>query len=414
MGIVYLIQPEEYIGTDIYKIGMSTKKTLERPYKGYGSNHEIKIVKSVFNASFIEKELIKIFNDKFDLEKGREYFKGELNQMEKIFIDTILSKNKDNEDEDDEFEYDEKIYLKDLFLCLNTFKDPDGCEIQYKPKYFWDFDNDNPSLEIKIKINPLFPKDGYFIEVKNGYKYFIYDRYTTFVFNDLIKKKILKLNKKYDIFDQDFLKMLDIYKKNIDDEILDICYITLFEMHEYNSLFDKSNDFLFILHTENMKSENDEFNEKISKLKENYEKIKQLEHIFEVNWVGPKYNSHEIHRFNFIRKIIKKVKESIESTENKIKIIKETKIEYKNQYLQIARKNCLYDKVNKKIYDIINIIHDTFTFIKVNKKYSIITLTNYNEKEFIDEEIRYYIPYIHQEKKIMENIFDFDIDYKLK
>jgi hypothetical protein len=35
MGILYLIQPAEYIGTDCYKIGYSDKSNIDRVKYGY-------------------------------------------------------------------------------------------------------------------------------------------------------------------------------------------------------------------------------------------------------------------------------------------------------------------------------------------------------------------------------------------
>jgi len=35
MGIIYLIQPTELIGTNVYKLGCSSKSTIERIKQGY-------------------------------------------------------------------------------------------------------------------------------------------------------------------------------------------------------------------------------------------------------------------------------------------------------------------------------------------------------------------------------------------
>lgn len=410
MGYVYLIQPEEYIGTNILKIGMSTKNNCERIYKGYGKSHKLILVRHTTDPISVEKNIKKIFNEKFILEKGYEYFQGDVNDMEKTFFQIISTiESDDNFEEDDKF--DEEECIKEHLLYINTFIDPHNDENIYKPKYFLDFDDKNPSLEIKIKIPTIYPDDGFYIEVKNGYHYYIHDRYTVFVFRDLIKKKILKLNKSYDIFDKEFLKMFDMYRKNIDDEILDICYDTLFELRKYDSYFNKSNDLLFLCYKKKMEKENEEFNEKTYSLKEKYEKMKQIYSTFEVNSVGPKYNREQINRYNFMRYIIKEVEESLKYTDFKIKKINESMNYLEEGLLKVARINYIIHKVDKKIYDVINIIHDTFIFIKVNKKYSITTLETLTS--YKDEEIRFYLPYIRINEQFMEKIFDIFIDYKL-
>lgn len=72
-GIVYFIQPSEFISSDIYKIGYSKQPLLNR-IKQYGSKTSIKCVFESSNVIKTEKNLISKFNENFVKFKGNEYF----------------------------------------------------------------------------------------------------------------------------------------------------------------------------------------------------------------------------------------------------------------------------------------------------------------------------------------------------
>ena len=95
MGIVYLVQPCELVGTDRYKIGMSNKNTLYRIKNGYKKGTEII---RVYNCDFplaIEKYIKEEFNEKFKLIAGKEFFEGEKTEIKNVFdICFNLHKNK--------------------------------------------------------------------------------------------------------------------------------------------------------------------------------------------------------------------------------------------------------------------------------------------------------------------------------
>lgn len=93
MGLLYLIQPVELCGTNRYKIGCSSKNTLERvlSYKK-GSRYLITITTEMYKE--IEQILIEQFNNKFICIGGREYFEGNENDMFNIFLDIIKKHNK--------------------------------------------------------------------------------------------------------------------------------------------------------------------------------------------------------------------------------------------------------------------------------------------------------------------------------
>lgn len=87
MPYVYLLQPAEFINTDCYKIGISSKCDLNR-LKSYGSGSRYIQYFECNKYMEAEKELIHILNntDGLKLFKGREYFYGEKNKIVKAFM----------------------------------------------------------------------------------------------------------------------------------------------------------------------------------------------------------------------------------------------------------------------------------------------------------------------------------------
>jgi len=87
MGILYLIQPAELVGTKRYKIGCSNKSTLERVKKGYKVGSRYLHIMECNNPLKIEKLIKFDFNNHFTLIAGSEYFEGDEEEMKKIFYE---------------------------------------------------------------------------------------------------------------------------------------------------------------------------------------------------------------------------------------------------------------------------------------------------------------------------------------
>lgn len=85
MGIVYLIQPTELIGTDRYKIGCSRKSDLSRINTGYHKGTTPDLIEVVDEPFDVEKRLKKSFADRFALVAGTEYFAGNVADMKRCF-----------------------------------------------------------------------------------------------------------------------------------------------------------------------------------------------------------------------------------------------------------------------------------------------------------------------------------------
>jgi hypothetical protein len=88
-GIVYLIQPVELLGTNRYKLGCSSKYTIERLQTGYRKGYKCENIKKCYKPFEIEKQLKNIFENKFILIGGTEIFEGDIYEMNKIFDEIV-------------------------------------------------------------------------------------------------------------------------------------------------------------------------------------------------------------------------------------------------------------------------------------------------------------------------------------
>lgn len=90
IGLVYLIQPEELLGTDRYKMGCSTKPNISR-LKAYKKNSHLLCAYKCTNPFEIEKRLKAAFAAKFPLVAGNEYFQGDENELILEFLRIVYS-----------------------------------------------------------------------------------------------------------------------------------------------------------------------------------------------------------------------------------------------------------------------------------------------------------------------------------
>ena len=91
-GIVYLIQPEELLLTNRYKIGCSNKKGLSR-LSSYKKNTRYICTMECKNPFELETILKKKFNEKYKLIAGKEYFEGIENEIFNYFINIAQTYN---------------------------------------------------------------------------------------------------------------------------------------------------------------------------------------------------------------------------------------------------------------------------------------------------------------------------------
>jgi hypothetical protein len=84
-GIIYLVQPCELVGTDVFKVGCSTINSLTRVQHGYKLGTRYIQINECINPLYVEKLLIKECKKKFKLTAGREYFKCDETEIREVF-----------------------------------------------------------------------------------------------------------------------------------------------------------------------------------------------------------------------------------------------------------------------------------------------------------------------------------------
>ena len=85
MGIVYLVQPAQLVGTDRYKIGCSRENDPRRVINGYNDGTRTIVIEGVDNPFDVERQLVQRFAQHFTQVGGREYFAGNGEAMRVCF-----------------------------------------------------------------------------------------------------------------------------------------------------------------------------------------------------------------------------------------------------------------------------------------------------------------------------------------
>lgn len=149
---IYLLQEREFIKTNepIYKIGKSKQENLKR-ICNYPNGTKLLFQTICTDCDTLEKELIKTFKDKYELQKdiGNEYFKGNYKEMIKdiyrlicIDDDTLEQDNVSNDEEDKIIEvntYNEFMkhtFITDIIIIIITDKKKEEGYLKY-PNHIW-------------------------------------------------------------------------------------------------------------------------------------------------------------------------------------------------------------------------------------------------------------------------------------
>ena len=158
---IYLLQEREFIKTNepIYKIGKSKQENLKR-ICNYPNGTKLLFQIICEKCDFIERELINIFKNKYELQRniGNEYFKGDYKEM----IDDIykyISNNHDNHFDIDNIENVEIIDTYEKFMentqidkIIITNKKKEEGYLRYKGKTtfhkIWDKNSKDENSEI--------------------------------------------------------------------------------------------------------------------------------------------------------------------------------------------------------------------------------------------------------------------------
>jgi hypothetical protein len=118
---IYIIQVEEDFETDIYKIGRTYHNPFKR-FQGYSGKIRIIQFNAVIDSKKTERTLIAEFKKKFGTPvRGREYFKGNLNNMIEIF-NKIVEEDRHTFKIDEEQKRHLQMNKSEKYKKINTLK----------------------------------------------------------------------------------------------------------------------------------------------------------------------------------------------------------------------------------------------------------------------------------------------------
>jgi len=245
MGIIYLIQPEELVGTNRYKIGCSVKNDLSR-VNSYKKQSRYLCIMECKNPFILEKNIKLLFNKTFKKIAGNEYFEGNESDIIKEFIkcytdftkhDIINNISESNIDEDeDKVEDEDEDNINEIKKIF--------------PNYIEDENYGGNKQLIKIKIETNNYNNEYDITVIyidedennniNEQKIYYYDYMEEYI-KKILENNIIENNNIYDFNNKKFLKKLDKYKTKLNIILSDEIKTQLINNNDKdnNSKYDK-------------------------------------------------------------------------------------------------------------------------------------------------------------------------------
>jgi len=85
---VYLCQPTDFVGTDVYKPGRTSGDKLRM--SAYGKDRNELQMNHVTDSVRTEAMILAAFNEHFECVQGVEYFRGDYKKMRDVYLQTIL------------------------------------------------------------------------------------------------------------------------------------------------------------------------------------------------------------------------------------------------------------------------------------------------------------------------------------
>lgn len=180
MGYIYLIHEREFLtqNLSIYKIGKTEQENLKR-FNGYAKGYKIILYIKVFNCNLIEKNLIKLLEEKFYKKKeyGNEYFEGDEYDICKYILYYIyLNNNKIDKRLDNDIDnkidkrLDDELYkniVNDYIIFITNIYE----QIKYfNEKIEKEYDDDEIQ-RFKKKCTIYYDKRITKCKINNGYIY---------------------------------------------------------------------------------------------------------------------------------------------------------------------------------------------------------------------------------------------------
>jgi len=215
-GLIYLVQPSEYIGSNVYKIGYSSQENFIR-LLSYGKNTKYICNLNCKNPLKLETIIKKDFIKKYRLIRGYEYFEGTEQEILNNFIELVMKYNNEAYDffkilktEEDKKYHDMISIIKSVFI--NYLDDIAFGGIK-QLIYITDI-----NIDIGIKYQKIIKIDNIY-SIKNHECNFCciknYDYRLLAFLNKIISLKIIEVNKIYDFNNDKFIKKLEKYKERI-------------------------------------------------------------------------------------------------------------------------------------------------------------------------------------------------------
>ena len=115
METIYLIQPAELIGTDIYKFGFSLSEEIGRCKNGYKKGTKYLCIIKCKDAKKLEDKVKINFAKKFQLVTGKEFYRGNEQEIQHEFLKIVFKHIGLEPEEKDNIEQD--IYKNFLDEC---------------------------------------------------------------------------------------------------------------------------------------------------------------------------------------------------------------------------------------------------------------------------------------------------------
>lgn len=181
-----------------------SKNNNDSRIKSYGKGTVTVIKYNCCNVNTTEKKIINAFKNNFKLIKGNEYFEGDIEEMKKIFLQQLIN-NSDIEENDIEESDKEEKYLK---VKIYDY----GC------------------IEL-ITITHNECEDIFTIDTR-------YDEHLKYYVEKLIENKVIENDKIYNIYDNNFIKKVDKYKKKIKEYKTEV-WNNVFDMDKIHKLMNK-------------------------------------------------------------------------------------------------------------------------------------------------------------------------------
>ena len=248
-GIIYLIQPAELVGTKRYKIGCSKKSNLDR-VKTYKKGTRYLLVAECEEPHKTESSIKTIFNDKFTLIAGKEYYEGEESNMKQEFINIINnysneikeekyteqlsneqistketstedSNKKENMNTDDNFTFEDLPMVLQVFL-ERTLIDENGKEYYDNYSLFWTKIDNTNSIQIAQfkKTNAIF---------------YNFDDETVINFTNNFSENEINIIKKHNLHDVDSIIRNDNIDRNEKTRVIQ-CYKYVTEKYKIRNI----------------------------------------------------------------------------------------------------------------------------------------------------------------------------------